>query len=409
MGFGHPRRRHRPSAPRDWRSLYERQRTRAEAAEARCEDLRRTEIESRSRVGSLKSQLDASRNKLRAAEQAIREVRRTAKNALALQAEVTRLEKLLSEAGVESSKRSTIMSLRKEVARLRAAVPASEACRPRGAPRRSRNPEETIASLREENARLKKEVRAAKDLEGRVKFLDREIDNHRSWLRGSHDHIQRLEARHRDEIDWLKKDIAWLREALGRAADRRNDEMASLRKRFDRRYAAAVRMVEARERTIAWLRAATMRATDLIVSLREKNARLRAEVRASEAEGAALASRVETLEAQLAKLRATRNVLSKSLFGRKSERQKKPRSGRKRGQQPGSAGHGRTQRAGLEERTEERNPPEDARVCSCCGKPYVANGHRSTTIVEIEVRAHTRRVVRPRWRRSCECTSSPWK
>ena len=145
----------------------------------------------------------------------------------------------------------------------------------------------------------------------------------------------------------------------------------------------------------------------MIVSLRERNARLRAEVRTSKAEREALASRAETLEAQLAKLRATRNVLSKSLFGRKSERQKKPRSGRKRGQQPGSAGHGRTQRPGLEERTEERNPPEDARICSCCGKPYVANGERSTTVVEIEVRAHTRKIVRPRWRRSCECTSSP--
>ena len=110
------------STPRDWQSLYERQRARVEADEARCEDLRRAELESRSRAGSLKSQLDASRNKLRAAEEEIREVRRTAKNALALQAEVTRLEKLLSEAGVEASKRSTIMSLRKEVARLRKAA-----------------------------------------------------------------------------------------------------------------------------------------------------------------------------------------------------------------------------------------------------------------------------------------------
>ena len=369
---------------------------------------------SRSRAGSLKSQLDASRNKLKAAAEEIREVRRTAKNALALQAEVTRLEKLLSEAGVESSKRSTIMSLRKEVARLRAAVPASEACRPRGARRRSRNPEETIASLREENARLKKEVRAAKDLEGRVKFLDREIDNHRSWLRGSHDHIQRLEARHRDEIDWLKKDMAWMRAAFVGAADDRNRTIASLRKQLDRRRAAAVRLVEARERTIAWLRernerlrAATVRATDMIVSLREKIAGLRAQVRALEVEKKALVSRVETLEAQLAKLRASRAVLSKSLFGRKSERQKKPRSGRKRGQQRGAPGHGRTQRPGLEERTEEHNPPEDACVCSCCGKPYAANGERSTTIVEIEVKAHMRRIVRPRWRRSCDCPSSP--
>ena len=148
-------------APRDRRSLYERERARAEAAEARCEELRRAEVASRSRAGSLKSQFDACRNKLRAAEEETKEVRRAAKNALALQGEATRLEKLLSEAGVESNKRSTIMSLRIEVARLRAAVPASEA-RPRAAPRRSLNPEKTIALLREENARLKKDVRAAK-------------------------------------------------------------------------------------------------------------------------------------------------------------------------------------------------------------------------------------------------------
>ena len=368
---------------------------------------------SRSRAGSLKSQFDACRNKLRAAEEETKEVRRTAKNALALQGEATRLEKLLSEAGVESSKRSTIMSLRMEVARLRAAVPASEA-RPRAAPRRSRNPEETIALLREENARLKKDVRAAKRQEGRIKFLEGEIDNLRCWLRGSHAHKERIEARHRDEIDWLKKDIGWLREALGQSADRHNSQIASLRKQLDRRRAAAARLVEARDRTIAWLherndrlRAATARTTDMIASLREKNARLRAEVRALEAERTTLASRVETLEAQLAKLRATRTVLSKSLFGRKSEQQKKPRSGRKRGQQRGAAGHGRTQRPGLEERTEKRNPPKDARVCSCCGKPYVANGERSATVVEIKVRAHTRKIVRPRWRRSCDCASSP--
>ena len=401
------------SAPRSWQSLYKRQRTRAEAAEARCEELRRAELESRSRAGSLKSQLDASRSKLRAAEEEIREVRLTAKNALVLQAEVARLEKLLSEAGVESSKRSTIMSLRKEVARLRKATPASER-QPRGAPRGSRNPEEKIASLREENAGLKKEVRAAKGLEGRIKFLDREIDNLRYSLRASHAHNDRLKARHRDELDWLKQDKDWLRAAFLRAADERNRTIASLRRQLDRRRAAALRLVEARERTIVWLRerndrlrAATVRATELIASLRGKNARLRAEVRDLEAEREALTSRAETLEAQLAKLRASRAVLSKSLFGRKSERQEKPRSGRKRGQQPGSAGHGRTQRPGLGERTEEHNPPWDARVCSCCGKPYVANGHRSTTVVEIEVRAHTRKIVRPRWRRSCDCAASP--
>ena len=302
---------------------------------------------------------------------------------------MTRLEKLLSEAGVVSSKRSTIVSLRMEAARLRSAVSAAEV-RPRPAPRRSRDPEETIASLGEENARLKKEVRAAapKGLGRRIKFLEGEVDELRWLLRGSHDHKERIEARHQDEIDWLKKDIAWLREVLGQSADRHNRETAPLRERNER------------------LRAATMRATGMIVSLREKIAGLRAQVRALEVEKKALVSRVETLEAQLAKLRASRTVLSKSLFGRKSEQQKKPRSGRKRGQQRGAPGHGRTPRPGLDERTEKRNPPMDARVCSCCGKPYIANGERSTTVVEIEVKAHTRRIVRPRWRRSCDCASS---
>ena len=94
------------------------------------------------------------------------------------------------------------------------------------------------------------------------------------------------------------------------------------------------------------------------------------------------------------------------MFGRKSEQQAKPHSGRKRGQQPGSNGHGRTQRPELAERTEKRNPANDARVCSCCGKSYAANGERCTTVIEVEVKAHKRRIVRPRWRRTCECASS---
>ena len=52
--------------PRDWPSLYEeaharaeRERARADAAQARAEELRRAEVDARSRAGSLKSQLDA--------------------------------------------------------------------------------------------------------------------------------------------------------------------------------------------------------------------------------------------------------------------------------------------------------------------------------------------------------------
>ena len=430
-------------APRDWQPLYEqahsraeRERLRADAAEARAEELRRAEVDSRSRTGSLKWQLDKSRNKLKAAVEETKEVRRTAKDALFFRAEVARLEKLLSEAGVESSRRSTIMSLRMEVVRLREALQASEAgkdtagalsrenARLRKALERSQARTDTIEALRaelresrKETARLNKELarlgeeasasaayrdtikslraenvalqKTARASERQCKWLDSKNADLRWALRASHDHMERLEARHRDETDWRNKEIARQHSFHVRASRKREAELAPLRKR------------------IGQLRAATARATDMIASLREKTARLRTEARDLKAERTALTSRVETLETQLAKLRSTGAVLSKTMFGRKSEQQKKPGTGRKRGQKRGAPGHGRTQRPGLEERTEKRNPSKDARVCSCCGKPYVANGERSTAVIEIEVKAHTRRIVRPRWRRGCDCASAP--
>ena len=120
--------------PRDWRSLYEqayaraeKERARADTAQARAEQRRRAEVDSRSRAGSLKCQLDTCRHKLKAAAEQTKEVRRASKDALFFQAEVARLETLLSQAGVESSKRTTIVSLRMEVARLRTALQASQA------------------------------------------------------------------------------------------------------------------------------------------------------------------------------------------------------------------------------------------------------------------------------------------
>ena len=41
------------------------------------------------------------------------------------------------------------------------------------------------------------------------------------------------------------------------------------------------------------------------------------------------------------------------------------------------------------------------------GSPYVANGAEESSVVEIEVKAHQRLIRRPRWRRTCDCASSP--
>ena len=256
--------------------------------------------------------------------------------------------------------------------------------------------------------------RVVKALERRVESQDAEISDLRLSLRRSHEHQEQVEARHQDEIAWLKQDIDRGRSRIARMYREGERVAGSLRKQFNRRIAAAQRLVEAREGTIAWLRernarlrAAVVRATELIASLREKNAGLRGEVRDLKCENAALVSRVETLQAQLDKLRSTRSVLSKALYGSRSERQKRPGTGRKRGQQRGAAGHGRTQRPGLRQKTEPRDPPEDARVCPRCGKPYAANGERCTTLFEIDVEAYENTIVRSRWRRGCDCPSAP--
>ena len=106
-------------APPDWQRLYEQALERAEAAEARAEELKWAEVAARSTAGSLKWQFkEARRKRLEAVEDA-NQARRAAKNALALQAEVAHLTRLLGEAEVDPHRGGTEMSLRREVARLR--------------------------------------------------------------------------------------------------------------------------------------------------------------------------------------------------------------------------------------------------------------------------------------------------
>ena len=454
-------------APRDWRSEYEREharaereRARADAAEARCEELRWAEVDSRARAGSLKWQLDRSRSKLKAAVEETQEVRRTAKDALSLQAEVTRLEKLLSEARIEPAKHRPTSPADKARRRLRATLERAE------------NQKATIKSLRAERGELRKEVtRLNREVTRLGKWLAREeqaSERHKETIRRQYDEDIQLRAalrRLRDQSDRvrsLSEEIFWLRIALdGAKAGKEtlkarlvklravgatlsklpSDEAAHLRAalRRSRRQKTTINVLskenarlrravkgsrtrrEASDAQLAKLRAtgkslskslsgvdAELRRTlrrsrrqkATIRSLSRENARLRQRAKA-------FRNRIETLEVQLARLRATGAVLSRALFGRKSEKQETPRSGRPRGQQRGAPGHGRTQRPGLEERTEELKPPEEARVCSCCGKAYVANGVDESTLVEIEVKAHKRVIRRPRWRRACGCASSP--
>ena len=244
----------------DWQRLYEETLERAEAAEARADELALAERSARTDAGYWRTQFRTARRKRLAAEEDAREARRAAKEAFTLQAEVRRLRELLADAGVESGRRG-VAGLRREVARLRKALG------------RSRRDEAATARLSRENAQLRRTV--------------------------------------------------------GRQ------------------------------------------------------------------------------ETEIAKLRATRAVHSKALYGRRSEKLARPGSGRPRGQVRGAPGHGRTPRPGLGERVEEHDPPEEARTCGSCGKPYAAVGAEESALLEIEVKAHRRVIRRGRWRRTCGCASSP--
>ena len=470
-------------APRDFQSLYEQQRARAEAAEARCEELRRAELAARTDAGSWKSRFRSCRRRLSEAIEEAKDLRRAAKVAPSLRAAMARLETLLSEAGIASDEAGAVEALGKEVVRLREALAEPEAVtdtagRHCGEAREGRaSPEEarlrvTIKTLRKDITRLNREVGRRNRAIGEFhEKLDREKERAESIRETAkslsrenlrlHREVRILgdaEARARsrsDEVFWLRHAldvsragkkkltarIARLRTAGATLSKLPFDEAAHLRNvlRRSRRQKTTIRRLhkenarlrravkaaragrEAAEARLAGLRPTrkalpkklsgmdaelrrvlrrSRRQKSTIKSLSRENARLRKAAKGSR-------RRIETLETQLDKLRATGSVLSKKLYGRKSEQQDKPRSERKRGQQRGAPGHGRTPRPGLEERPEEHNPPPDACVCGQCGQPYAPNGAEESTLVEIEVKAHKRVISRPRWRRACDCASSP--
>ncbi len=121
----------------------------------------------------------------------------------------------------------------------------------------------------------------------------------------------------------------------------------------------------------------------------------------------------KTIEYQKGKIRD----LTNRVFGKKSEKKHsgkkdgKPKNkgaGKKkpRGQQRGTAGHGRTPRPDLprtEETVEFPNVPE----CSKCGTAYIFDEHQESEIIEVEVKAHTRIIRRSRMKKGCKCKGVP--
>ena len=211
---------------------------------------------------------------------------------------------------------------------------------------RSESSRETARELSRESLRLHREVRILRESEARARSLSEEV----RWLRFAVDGAEARNgalkaklAKRIAEKNTLSKPIAGvqLRTALRRSRRQKETiKSQSLEIRRLRRAVAGVgatpdpgsqtsrgsdRGIEVSVDQVAALRKALRRSRlqkATIQLLRKENARLHKSAKMSR-------NRIETLEAGLARLRATGAVLSRTLYGRKSEKQETPRSGRR--------------------------------------------------------------------------------
>jgi transposase len=130
---------------------------------------------------------------------------------------------------------------------------------------------------------------------------------------------------------------------------------------------------------------------------------------------------IEALKQEILFKDAKINDLQNRLFGKKSEKNsplKSEKDGtddtpskRTRGQQPGSPGHGRTQRPDLPIIHDESDLADAEKCCPTCGLPHLPTPalDEHSKVIEVEVKAHVRHIRRPAYTRNpgCTCEDTP--
>jgi transposase len=126
--------------------------------------------------------------------------------------------------------------------------------------------------------------------------------------------------------------------------------------------------------------------------------------------------REELLRENIKELEAKLKLREQQLFGRKTEQSKGGSEqhvadnspARKRGQQPGTKGHGRRGHEQLAIKEEFHELPAEEQCCPRCGLPYVLfPGTEDSDMVEVQVKAHVRRIRRKRYMPTCSCAELP--
>ena len=151
--------------------------------------------------------------------------------------------------------------------------------------------------------------------------------------------------------------------------------------------------------------------------LEKLRAEFRWEVGYWKSQHAGAVKRIGRLTEELDHARGQVRSLQGKLFGRRSEKSAGTDRGndlvdpealsappKKRGAQPGQAGHGRRDYSHLPVVEEFVSLPEESLLCPQCGKPAVPMvDTEDSELLEIDVRAHRRRIRRRRYRATCHC------
>jgi transposase len=129
--------------------------------------------------------------------------------------------------------------------------------------------------------------------------------------------------------------------------------------------------------------------------------------------------RAAQLQQRIVELEAQLRLREQQLFGRKTETSAAtspapPPTGsnapprRRRGQQRGRPGPRRRDHTHLPPVVEDHDLPGDQCYCQGCGRPFApVSGTEDSTILEVDVKAHRRRIRRHRYRPTCACGIHP--
>lgn len=151
-----------------------------------------------------------------------------------------------------------------------------------------------------------------------------------------------------------------------------------------------------------------------IIILENDFLELKSEVGFWKAMHAKAVEREKKLKDRIKVLEGENRDLRQRIFSKQNEKTGTKKEGnstssnhkRPRGQQPGSEGHGLTERPDLRETKESVEFTKDP-VCPACGKPYVPYGTCQSEIIEVEVKAHKRIISRPCMKQGCRCSGVP--